>query len=87
MGQKDFNRMNTRFYNDTALQELIIKNVVGKLWRHIDEKFDIDALIYEIAQDLEFADCLEYNDDGTDDFDMLRDMVLHRIGYEGYYDE
>ena len=86
MDRNDFNRMDTRFYNDPALQELVVRNVVGKLWRHIDEKFDIDALIYEIAQDLEFSDCLEYNDDDTDDFDKLRDMVLHRIGYEGYYD-
>jgi hypothetical protein len=86
MDRNDFNELNTRFSNDSALQELLLKNVVSKLWRHIDEKFDVDALIYEIVQDLEFADCLEYNDDDKDDFDMLRDMVLHRIGYEGNYD-
>lgn len=52
----------------------------------IDELVDVDALVYDIISDLEFADYLKYDEDDTDDKDSLRDMVLMRLGYTDYYD-
>ena len=81
-----FDRLSTNFQQSEEAQKLFTKNVVEKFWKKIDELVDVDALVYDIISDLEFADYLKYDEDDTDDKDSLRDMVLMRLGYTGYYD-
>jgi len=81
-----FDRQGTSFYQSVEAQELFTRNVVEKFWHKIDSLIDVDETIYEIISDLQFSDYLEYDEDDTDDKDKLRDLVLHRLGYSGYYD-
>lgn len=81
-----FDRQSTQFYQSEEAQELFTRNVVEKFWHKIDSLVDVDELVYDIISDLECADYLEYNEDDTDDKDKLRDLVLHRLGYSGYYE-
>ena len=81
-----FDRFSTNFKQSEEAQRLFTKNVVEKFWKKIDELVDVDALVYSIISDLEFADYLKYDEDDTDDKDGLRNMVLMRLGYTDYYD-
>jgi len=80
--KNSFDRRSTNFYKSEEAQRLFTKNVVEKFWKKIDELVDVDALVYDIISDLEFADYLKYDEDDTDDKDSLRDMVLMRLGYK-----
>ena len=75
----------TNFQQSKEAQELFTRNVVEKFWKKIDNLIDVDETIYDIISDLEFGDYLEYYEDSIDDKDKLRDIVLERLGYTGYY--
>jgi len=81
-----FDRRSTKFSQSDDAQELFTRNIVEKFWHKIDSFIDVDELIYEIISELEVSEYLEDDEDDTDDKDKLRDIVLHRIGYNGYYD-
>ena len=84
---EDLDRHFTNFSMSEKTQKLFTKNVVDKFWTKIDETIDVDELVYNIISDLEFSDYLVYNEEQTDDKDSLRDMVLTRLAYHGYYED